>query len=167
MVPRFQGVLAPVPRARRNRLRRHLIAALRAVAGATAPSAAAPPATGFAARVVQAACALCEGWCCRNGGDDAYLDERVLARLMREQPGMRPADVLRLYAVRIPELSYEGSCVFHGGQGCTLDRSLRSDVCNRYYCGGLEGYLATGAEEPVIVLAGERDHVRASPILVP
>src|SRR5437763_9767936 len=32
----------------------------------------------------------------------------------------------------------------HGKQGCTLDRSLRSDMCNSYFCGGLQSYMTDG-----------------------
>ena len=28
-------------------------------------------------------------------------------------------------------------------EGCTLDRSLRSDVCNSYFCGGTPGLFDT------------------------
>jgi hypothetical protein len=58
--------------------------------------------------------------------------------------------------------------IFHGKQGCTLDRSLRSDVCNSYFCGGLLAYL-TGDEVviPTMVIAGAGDNMRTSPILMP
>ncbi len=45
--------------------------------------------------------------------------------------------LLQLYNERVPAAGYAGSCIFHGKRGCTLDRSLRSDVCNSYFCGGL------------------------------
>src|SRR5947207_663974 len=71
-------------------------------------------------------------------------------------------------AERVPEVGYENSCIFHGKQGCTLDRSLRSDVCNSYFCGGLQGYL-TGDEvvTPTMIIAGVGDRMRTSPILMP
>src|SRR5258707_1007284 len=63
--------------------------------------------------------------------------------------------VLRLYVERVPEVGYQNSCIFHGKQGCTLDRSLRSDVCNSYFCGGLQAYM-TGDEAvtPTMIIAG-------------
>ena len=69
---------------------------------------------------------------------------------------------------RVPEVGYRNSCIFHGKQGCTLDRSLRSDVCNSYFCGGLLAYLT--ADEvviPTMVIAGAGDNMRTSPILMP
>src|SRR5262244_1657746 len=63
---------------------------------------------------------------------------------------------------------YEGSCIFHGKQGCTLDRSLRSDICNSYFCDGLQNYMTGGdAMTPTMIIAGVGDNTRTSPILVP
>ncbi len=76
--------------------------------------------------------------------------------------------VLRLYVERVPDVGYDGSCIFHGKSGCTLDRSMRSDVCNSYYCGGLQAYMSGGGGAvPTIVIAGEGDRLRTSPILTP
>jgi hypothetical protein len=74
--------------------------------------------------------------------------------------------VMRLYVERVPVIGYEGSCVFHGTEGCTLDRSLRSDVCNSYFCNGLGNHLKNGsATTPVVVIAGEGGDMRTSPVL--
>ena len=76
--------------------------------------------------------------------------------------------VLRLYVERVPEVGFEDSCIFHGKQGCTLDRSLRSDVCNSYFCSGLQGYLTGGdTVTPTMIIAGVGDQMRTSPILMP
>ena len=76
--------------------------------------------------------------------------------------------VLRLYVERVPETGYQGSCIFHGKQGCTLDRPLRSDVCNSYFCGGLQNYIMGGeTATPVTVIAGEGDKMRTSALLPP
>ena len=61
----------------------------------------------------------------------------------------------------------ENSCIFHGMKGCTLDRLLRADICNSYYCGGLGDYMRTGATVPTKVFAGEADETRTSPVLIP
>jgi hypothetical protein len=75
---------------------------------------------------------------------------------------------MQRYIERVPASGYEGSCIFHGNHGCTLDRSMRSDVCNAHFCGGLHAYLAgSAAPEPTIVIAGEGNKMRASPVLVP
>jgi hypothetical protein len=172
IVPRNGKALVPIPHERVRRLRKHLIAVLRALRTTTGSGHSASPVRrepeGFAARVARTACAMCEGWCCRNGEDDGFLDEQTVARLRRAQVTLDARAVLRLYVERVPEAGYQGSCIFHGKQGCTLDRSLRSDVCNSYFCGGLHNYMANGdGATPVTVIAGEGDKMRTSPILLP
>ena len=169
LVPRNAKPLAPVAADRVRRLRKHLVKALREARelkyGATPCP---PPPSGFAARVADTACSLCEGWCCRHGGDDAYLDDHTMARVRRDKPDLDAGAVVRLYVARVPAVAYEGSCIFHGRKGCTLDRSLRADICNSYFCGGLTAYFKGRDEEtPRVVLAGEGDAMRSSAVLVP
>jgi hypothetical protein len=64
-------------------------------------------------------------------------DDRTLARVRLANPEMKDRALLRLYLNRVPSMAYRDSCIFHGKEGCTLDRSMRADVCNTYYCGGL------------------------------
>ena len=49
--------------------------------------------------------------------------------------------LMRRYSDRVPDMAYRDSCIFHGKQGCTLDRSMRADVCNTDYCGGLGTFM--------------------------
>lgn len=173
MVPRSDKVLVQTPPERVRRLRRHLIVTLRALrkTKATKRSASPPPSRepeGFAARVAGTACGLCKGWCCKNGEDDAFLDEPTLLRVRRARPALNARAILHLFIDRVPADAYHGSCIFHGKQGCTLDRSLRSDVCNSYFCGGLQNYLSGGnIMTPVVVIAGEGNKMRTSPALTP
>jgi len=91
-----------------------------------------------------------------------------MARVRRASLALDVPAVLRLYIERVPEVGYEDSCIFHGKQGCTLDRSLRSDVCNSYFCGGLQVYMTGGdIMTPTMIIAGVGDKIRTSPILVP
>jgi len=162
----------PIPPERVRRLRKHLVETLRALRTVKDPESTASPLRpepeGFAARVARTACSLCKGWCCKDGGEHAYLDERTMARVCHAKLGLGAQAALRLYIERVPKVGYEGSCVFHGNQGCTLDRLLRSDVCNSYFCGGLGTYVA-GAEtaKPVVVIAGEGGKMRTSQVLMP
>ena len=117
--------------------------------------------------MAETACSLCKGWCCRNGDDDAFIDDRTLSRVRLARPGITERAVLRLYIDRVPAVAYQGSCIFHGKRGCTLDRSLRADVCNSYYCGGLGAYMKTSTSDPTRVIAGEGNKMRTSPVLVP
>jgi hypothetical protein len=38
------------------------------------------------------------------------------------------------YLGQLPETSVQHSCVYQSATGCTLDRSDRADICNRYHC---------------------------------
>ena len=171
MVPRNDRALMAVSLERVRRLREHLIKELRGLRMAKHSERFASPVrpepTGFAARVAHTACSLCKGWCCRNGDDDAFLDDRTLARVRSANPDMTERAILRLYLEHVPPVTYRDSCIFHGKQGCTLDRSLRADVCNTYYCGGLGTYIKTSAPVPVKVFAGEGDKMRTSQVLAP
>jgi hypothetical protein len=168
MVPRSDKVLVPTPAARARRLREHLRAALHTMKDPKCfPSPLRPEPEGFAARVASTACALCKGWCCRNGGDDGFLDDRTMARVRTARPDLDERAVLRLYLERVPAAVYKDSCIFHGNRGCTLDRSMRADVCNAYFCGGLGAYMKTRAAGPTRVIAGESERMRTSPVLVP
>jgi hypothetical protein len=171
MVPRNNKALVAIGPERIQRLREHLIQTLRERRTAKHWERFASPVgtdpTGFAARVAHVACSLCKGWCCRNGDDDAFLDDRTLARVRISNPDMTERAILRLYLDRVPPVAYRDSCIFHGKEGCTLDRSLRADVCNSYFCGGLDAYMKTGAAVPTRVIAGEGDQMRTSPVLTP
>ena len=146
MVPRNDKAAVPTSPERVRRLHEHLVEALRALPTMkNLQHPASPPRSepqGFAARVAHTACSLCKGWCCRNGKDHGFLDERTIARVRRAGLALDVCAVLRLYLERVPEVGFENSCIFHGKQGCTLDRSLRSDVCNSYFCGGLQVCIA-------------------------
>jgi hypothetical protein len=172
MVPRNDKAAVPISPERVRRLRKHLVVTLRALRMMKDPeysvSPLRPEPEGFAARVARTACSLCKGWCCRNGEDHAFLDEGTMARVRRASLTLDVPAVLQLYIERVPEVGYEDSCIFHGKQGCTLDRSLRSDVCNSYFCGGLQVYMTGGdTMTPTMIIAGVGDKMRTSPILMP
>ena len=172
MVPRNHRALAPVPGTRIEKLRAHLAEAVRASDAAAPPAPATAPSVpereGFVARVARVACTLCKGWCCKDGGEHAYLDERTVARIRQTHAGLTASALSQLYIDRVPERGYAGSCIFHGLQGCTLDRAMRSDICNHYFCNGLGTYVTRDeAAAPVQVIAGEGATMRTSPVLVP
>ena len=134
MVPRNDKPLVGVGPERSRRLREHLIGVLRDLRTAKhlecVPTPTRPEPVGFAAKVARAACSLCKGWCCRNGADDAFLDDATLALVRLTNPDMTEHAMLSLYLRRVPPVVSRDSCIFHGKNGCTLDRSLRADVCN-------------------------------------
>lgn len=155
-LPAYDGTLAPASRERIRRLRQHLVAAMREERALKPRARAAlkevvPPA-GRAAEVAAACCALCRGWCCSKGGEHAYLDERSMARVRRARPELDARAVLRLYTEAAADPAYAGSCVFHGAAGCTLERDLRSDLCNAYFCNGLAAALRQAEQGGEITL---------------
>jgi hypothetical protein len=169
MVPRSDKELAPMSAARLRRLHEHLVKTLREARGLKSKATAYPPQpAGFAARVARAACGLCKGWCCRNGNDDAFLDDQTMARVRRDRPELDTSALIRLYSDRVPAVAYNDSCIFHGSKGCTLDRSMRADICNSYFCGGLTTYLRDRQQEaPTVIIAGKGGGIRTSPVLTP
>jgi hypothetical protein len=171
-VPRNEKPPAPISAERVRRLRKHLIASLRGMRTMKDPIGSASPLrpepAGFIGVVVRTACTLCSGWCCKGGGEHAYLDERSMARVRQAQPELDARAVIRRYIERVPEVGYAGSCVFHGAKGCTLDRALRSDVCNSYFCGDLGDFVKQDSTAaPVTVFAGEGRTARKSKLLRP
>jgi hypothetical protein len=171
MVPRNDKPLVEVGPERSRRLREHLFGVLRDLRTAKHLERVATPTrpepVGFAAKVARAACSLCKGWCCRNGADDAFLDDATLALVRLTNPDMTEHAMLSLYLRRVPPVVSRDSCIFHGKNGCTLDRSLRADVCNTYYCGGLSVFMKTDMGAPTRVISGDADNMRTSPVLLP
>ena len=170
MVPRNDKTAVPISLERVRRLCKHLVVTLRSLRTTKNPehsvSPLRPEPEGFAARVARTACSLCKGWCGRNGEDNAFPDETTMARVRCARSALDARAVLRLE--RVPQVGFEDSCIFHGKQGCTLDRSLRSDVCNSYLCSGLQDYMTGGdAVTPTMIIAGVGDQMRTSPILMP
>src|SRR5215472_11730767 len=99
IVPRNDKVAVPISRERVRRLRKHLIVTLRALRMTKDPEHSVlplrPEPEGFAARVARTACSLCKGWCCRNGEDNAFLDETTMARVRCARSALDVRPVLR------------------------------------------------------------------------
>ena len=88
-----------------------------------------------------------------------------MARVRHAQPELDARAVLRLFVERVPAAGFDGSCVFHGAEGCTLDRALRSDVCNSYFCTALGNYVKSeSAAASVMVIAADGDEMRTAHI---
>ena len=84
------------------------------------------------------ACGTCRGMCCRKAGDkNAYLAADSIQLYRARNPGASTDEIVAAYMSRIPDETYEGSCVFHGRDGCVLPRQLRSEMCNWYLCDSL------------------------------
>jgi hypothetical protein len=169
MVPRNDRPLAPVGADRVRRFREHVVKAMHEARALECTATHRPPQpTAFAATVAGVACGLCKGSCCGHGADDAYLDGHTMARVRSDMPELDADAVVRLYLKRVPSVAYEGSCIFQGSDGCTLERSLRADICNNYFCRGLTTFFRDRHEDaPQIVVAGKGNATRSSEVLVP
>lgn len=166
-VPLNDRKLAPVTRARVRDLRMHLVESLRAMRVMKHPERNASPLRGepdgLAGAVARAACGVCRGSCCKGGGEHAYLDERTMARVRQARPKLEAGAVIGLYVASIPATAYHESCIFHGAEGCTLDRALRSDVCNGYFCSALGRFVTNpDARNDVVIIAREGGKTRRS-----
>ena len=169
-VPLLNETLEPPPRGRVRALKRHLIQSLRDLRAAKRPDRliqkAAPEPVGFTAAVLGAGCATCQGHCCKGGGDHAFIDERTMARTRRDNPDLDARAVIGLYLARLAPRSYKGSCLFHGSDGCTLGRALRAELCNAYYCNGLQDFLKLSEmPERVQIIATRKGIERRSTVM--
>lgn len=148
--------LAPVPEARKERLHAHLRRCLAAVADPGGPPLAemlaphqnalpqplhAPPPEPLAQ-----ACGLCRGYCCAEGGDEAFIEPATLARVRSQLADLGEDELCGLYLEALPERGIAGSCVFHGERGCSLPRTLRARICNEYYCEPIREWIEPAAE---------------------
>ena len=95
-----------------------------------------------------AACTNCRGRCCLRGGTHAFLTTSELRRQIARQPDLSPDDLIERYMAKIPAVSVEGSCVFHGEKGCVLPREERAAICNWYRCKTLAEWVDIVAPEP-------------------
>jgi len=81
------------------------------------------------------------------GGTHAFIDERTIARLRAERPGLTDHRLIKAYVAAVPDRGVIGSCVFHGARGCALERGMRAELCNSYYCNGLLDVLKAPPED--------------------
>ena len=144
VVPRMTRPLAPLPEARRAGFAARLDAMLDALFAAPAGGDGAGPEpdaetlrrhAAHEPALGAAACGACRGACCTLGAStDAFLtpDELRRARAALGEAGR--AALRDAYLSRLPEVSVEGSCVFHGAVGCTLPREIRAGICNGFVC---------------------------------
>ncbi len=89
--------------------------------------------------IVASACATCQGDCCAQGEEHAFIQPETILRYMKIFPDLRPIEILAKYMACLPAKTYTGSCVYHGQKGCGLPREMRASLCNDYQCGELNG----------------------------
>lgn len=129
----------------------------------------APPSENATASVIVGlSCATCRGECCTAGGDHAFLREDSLTRVRAQNPLLSESQLIDAYAAHLPARHYRGSCVYHTTGGCVLPRAMRSNICNRYICGGLtqlKRALESSGSTAAFVGAADSVHLRRMAII--
>lgn len=87
--------------------------------------------------VVAQACATCQGYCCVGGGDRAYLDVETVLRCLKKYPEFEATDMIAFFISYVEAYTYKDSCIYHGANGCSLPRDVRSSTCNGFECTGI------------------------------
>jgi hypothetical protein len=107
-------------------------------------------------------CALCGGGCCTRGGDKAYLSAATMRRFMDAQPELTADQVVTAYLDRVTVKTQTRSCINHTGQGCSLPKEMRSDICTRFSCESLARLQAAQRSpevvQAVLVVRRKQDH---------
>ena len=85
-------------------------------------------------------CAQCKGGCCASGKEHAYLSVFSIRRYMDEHPDVLPEELLKKYVDNMSDETIENSCINQTLTGCAVNRDLRSDICNGYYCEPLKSF---------------------------
>jgi hypothetical protein len=146
-VPASRKSLRPANRERQQRYREHFEQLLLAwqeqpdEAGpveAPTEAAAEPLEDETPSALFGQACATCRGNCCSRGGTHAFQDLATLRRWFALHPDATGDDCREAYFSHLKTGSVEGSCVFHGSQGCELPRDWRADMCNSWICPSLQ-----------------------------
>ena len=138
VLPYQNRPVTPTPDATRARFEEHLDAILSRVFNEPDTVMTMAPRSNPAPEpeIVDVACAACQGFCCLRGGGDnhAFLTAQTLLQVVETDPELTPEALREVYVSALPEASVEGSCVYHGAAGCTLPRSHRAALCNRFHC---------------------------------
>jgi len=162
--------LAPLPEERRQRFGEYLRTIIAMAFEDTGANDGSPPREegwpaepyqGEPAAVLAAACTTCAGYCCQHGGERAFLTAVTIRRFRAGHPDATPGEVHEAYMSRLGTTVYEHSCVYHGPQGCTLPRDMRSDPCNGFSCDALTAVQhACGQGHARLFLAAMEDEKR-------
>ncbi|MBT3377819.1 MAG: hypothetical protein HN742_26535 [Lentisphaerae bacterium] len=142
--------------------------AAESISGTPPPQETAPDPTGEIDPVAEQTCACCRGFCCRNGGNHAYLTVETLQSFMAARPSQCPNDVLDAYLTQASGKAYRDSCIFHRPDGCGLSRAMRSNTCNDYFCRPLQRYRedTVGGESPgAFIVAADGGEAQAAVVV--
>jgi hypothetical protein len=134
-LPGFDRPLVPVEPARRDALAAHLRDVLSDVSAPNTKGAARD--SNSDAPDFRDACATCRGHCCRNGGNDAYLDFMSLPLAWGRFPHLSKEELIAAYLAAVPDRAFADSCIYHAERGCALPETMRAPVSGAYLCAPL------------------------------
>jgi hypothetical protein len=153
-LPGFEGQLTVVKPKRRRALAayvRDFLAELPSPAAEESLPVAEPTESSADAAT---ACAVCNGHCCRLGGERAFLNRDAVAEVWSRLPHLSKEELVSAYLAAVPQRTFEDSCIFHGAHGCNLPRTMRSYVCINYMCSALEKLVAPASAANSIQACG-------------
>jgi hypothetical protein len=154
VIPRNRDTVRRLPKRRRSAfeayLRKQLVGARQRLASeapdtpAEAASVVSPPQDAPVSprqraeiAILGAGCGTCRGNCCRGGGDHAYQGADSMATYLRRFPDHSDDDVVADYLAFVPSSTMSEGCVYQRDDGCALPREMRADICNLFFCDGL------------------------------
>ena len=147
VVPSSRRACVPLPDERRSQFRAHLSSAVAEAvrSDSSDPTGSSetndPPVQPRLASLLNQACSLCQGACCRNGRNHAYIRAETIRQYLSQHPETTPRDVANLYLGYVGEESMEDACIFLQPTGCALPREMRSKTCNRFLCAELVEFV--------------------------
>lgn len=115
--------------------------------------------------LMTAACIACQGDCCMQArAHFAFLTVHTIRTLRQVNPDLTPEEIKETYLDLLPEASVQRSCLYHGPVGCTLPRTIRAGICNRWECGHrkrLRRALEETGAEHVVIAGVTEDHTQS------
>jgi hypothetical protein len=109
-------------------------------------------------------CTTCRGFCCGEGGSDAFMTADFITWQLASDPNLTAVALRQRYIECLPSESNEDSCVFHAIDGCCITREMRNNICNEFHCAGLldvvDAFDATQAFSHVAVATDGTESIR-------
>ena len=151
VIPAFRCPVTPLPEERRSALGGYLRGLIVEANGKRiglpdnspyeSESTAIPSCDSRPLSLTAQACAMCQGNCCVQGGNQAYLDVEAILRYLKKHPGLEETDIIDFFLSHVEVYTYKDSCIYHGVNGCSLPRDVRSTTCNEFECTGMKGLM--------------------------
>jgi hypothetical protein len=177
VVPANFRKIVNLPERRKRTFRDNLLELISQAAVARAKSAdpprgetaadSSPPPPKLASQLGRG-CATCQGRCCTNGGNHAYLSVDTILGFMHNHPKLRPREVLQAYLEHLPNRAFEDSCVYHAKNGCTLPREMRAKISGDFFCEELrqfeKQFYAEGERKVIFYAIEENEIIRFEPL---